>query len=696
MRRACRGCVRPPLRVLGLDGGHRRRWPSSPTLLWRGSDAAATAEHHRGTGRRPRGDAGRCRLRGLVGRPATVPAGTVVAERPGAGRLASTACAALDPVTGEEAWHYTPQQRPAVRRRPSPTGWRSRCSAPRPVRRGGRAARRHRGAGLDAQRPASRADVDARPRTDRHRAGQQPDRHRDPRPDRRQHPLAVRAARAAAGSSAPTVGSAGVARAAALRRAPTRCSCGCSTASAATRTGAATSPRPAPPRRLARRRPARRRRGRRPRCRCSRRRRRRAARRAAGARPRRRAGRAQPNRCSGRRRRRRAAPGRRHRLTRWTSGRRLTALDASPRSGCPPCPATRGTDAREPRSTRAGGRRASCRASTGRPAPRSAGPAADGRRPGRRAHRRLGRSSSTRPPTAVARLPVSPAAARPTAARFTGDHGPAWWLRLRRTLAIAPDDLRQLADHDARTASLPRPAPARWPRWTPAARPTRHRAAGRRLHRQQGGLRPAAGAARRRRLPGGRHRPARAVRVARPGRPGRVHRRRAGRRRRRRGPACCARSTGDRCTCSATASAAWSPAPPCWPSPALFTVLHPARLGPAQLTGRRAELLDHLGPAAGGRRGAAGARDARAGGDDRSAGPGGARADPRVLRPPVPGQHRGRAARHGRRDARPSPTGWPSWPRRACRCWSRTAGGRRLVPARAGGHGRGGWAPGTR
>ena len=57
-------------------------------------------------------------------------------------------------------------------------------------------------------------------------------------------------------------------------------------------------------------------------------------------------------------------------------------------------------------------------------------------------------------------------------------------------------------------------------------------------------------------------RPARAVRVPRPGRPRRVHRRRAGRRRRRRRPAAARRGRPARCTCSATASAAWSPARP--------------------------------------------------------------------------------------------------------------------------------------
>ena len=38
-------------------------------------------------------------------------------------------------------------------------------------------------------------------------------------------------------------------------------------------------------------------------------------------------------------------------------------------------------------------------------------------------------------------------------------------------------------------------------------------------------------------------------------------------------------------------------------------------------------------------------------------------ADPRVLHPPVPAQLRGRAARHGRRDADRARPGAPSWPR---------------------------------
>ena len=88
-----RAAARPPAAAgAGLDRGHRgaaRRRDPALAGLGRGGHR----EHDRRTGRRPRGDAGRRRLRGLVGRRRPLPAGTVVAERPGAGRLARTGCA---------------------------------------------------------------------------------------------------------------------------------------------------------------------------------------------------------------------------------------------------------------------------------------------------------------------------------------------------------------------------------------------------------------------------------------------------------------------------------------------------------------------------------------------------------------------------------------------------------------------------
>ena len=74
-------------------------------LLWRGSDAAATDSNRR-TGRRPLGDAGRSRLRG-VDRPRRAAARERGRERPRPRRLRSTGSARSTPVTGEEAWHYT-------------------------------------------------------------------------------------------------------------------------------------------------------------------------------------------------------------------------------------------------------------------------------------------------------------------------------------------------------------------------------------------------------------------------------------------------------------------------------------------------------------------------------------------------------------------------------------------------------------
>ena len=82
-------------------------------------------------------------------------------------------------------------------------------------------------------------------------------------------------------------------------------------------------------------------------------------------------------------------------------------------------------------------------------------------------------------------------------------------------LAIAPDDLRQLADHDAAHRTFAGGAGPLTALDTGGEAVARHRAAGRRLHRQQGGLRAAARAAGRGRVPRGGPRPARAVRVAR-------------------------------------------------------------------------------------------------------------------------------------------------------------------------------------
>ena len=128
-------------------------------------------------------------------------------------------------------------------------------------------------------------------------------------------------------------------------------------------------------------------------------------------------------------------------------------------------------------------------------------------------------------------------------------------------------------------------------------------------------------------------------------------------------PGCCARSPASRCTCSGTASAGWSPGPPSSPSPALFTSFTLLGSGPSQLTGRRADLLDHLGPLldAGGVQLVHETLEQVAMTDPK------AQAVPAPTREfysrAVPAQLRGRPARHGRRDARPSPTGWPSSPR---------------------------------
>ena len=130
--------------------------------------------------------------------------------------------------------------------------------------------------------------------------------------------------------------------------------------------------------------------------------------------------------------------------------------------------------------------------------------------------------------------------------------------------------------------------------------------------------------------------------------------------------------------------------------PALFTSFTLLGSGPSKLTGRRADLLDHLGPLLDEGGVALVHQTLETGGDDRPQGAVGAGPDPRVLLPPVPGQLRGGAARDGRGDARPSPTASPSSPPRGCRCSSRTArpttpGSRTSRPTW-----RSGWAPGTR
>ena len=71
-------------------------------------------------------------------------------------------------------------------------------------------------------------------------------------------------------------------------------------------------------------------------------------------------------------------------------------------------------------------------------------------------------------------------------------------------------------------------------------------------------------------------------------------------------------------------------------------------------------------------------------------------ADPRVLRPPVPEQLRGRAARHGRRDADRARPGARAGRHGRAGAGRARRGRRRLAAARAGGHGRSGSAPGTR
>ena len=62
------------------------------------------------------------------------------------------------------------------------------------------------------------------------------------------------------------------------------------------------------------------------------------------------------------------------------------------------------------------------------------------------------------------------------------------------------------------------------------------------------------------------------------------------------GPAAARRRPATRCTCSATASAAWSPGRPCWPSPGCSPPSPCSARGRRSSSGRRAELLDHLGP----------------------------------------------------------------------------------------------------
>ena len=134
------------------------------------------------------------------------------------------------------------------------------------------------------------------------------------------------------------------------------------------------------------------------------------------------------------------------------------------------------------------------------------------------------------------------------------------------SLAIAPDDLRQLADHEATSRTFPGGAGplAALDTGGDGARGTVLLVAGYTGSKEDFAplLAPMAEAG----LPRRRHRPARAVRVARPRRPGaysidvladdvlavaRLLRAESG------GPAAPAR---------ATASAVWSPGPPCWPN----------------------------------------------------------------------------------------------------------------------------------
>ena len=250
-----------------------------------------------------------------------------------------------------------------------------------------------------------------------------------------------------------------------------------------------------------------------------------------------------------------------------------------------------------------------------------------------------------------------------------------------------PDDLRQLADHDAEHRTFPGGAgPLSRARHRRRGGP-RHRAPRRRLHRQQGGLRAAARAARRGRLPRGRHRPARAVRVARPGRPGRLLGGRAGPTSSP-SPACCAEESGEPLHLLGHSFGGLVTRAAVLAEPGLFTSFTLLGSGPSRLTGRRADLLDHLGPLldAGGVELVHETLEQVAMTDPKAqAVPG---ADPRVLLPAVPEQLRGRPARDGRRDAYRARPGGRAGRDRAAAPGGARRGRRRLAAARPGRDGR--------
>ena len=503
---------------------------------------------------------------------------TVWRDEPGppTGRgIARTGVTAIVPFGADELFEAQvpagavhPQQRPPVRgdrhqrRRGGGVPHRG------PVRRGGRAERRHRRAHLDPQRELPRrrdAELDRRASCwpSAAAAGR-----RSIRPATTSAGATPRPA--AAGSLDAAPGSAGVALLQQLRPGPTPLSCACWTASPAKRTGAGTSGARQHAGPATGRRPAAR--GRRAATRCRRwrpgRRTQGSLRLPAGAASR---GGAELGRVDGRS----SGPGNTARRFDDPSpaprlghagarpaGRAVPGGAATPTVRCS-CPRTAGSCARDPRP--------------GRERPVDHGRPAAGRR-GRRARARGGLPAGrpgARLPLTRSRYRCGATAERGSLGTMVLPGGPDYTV----PLAIAPDDLRQLADHDAQHRSFAGGAGPLVALDTggEAVRGTALLVAGYTGSKED--FAPLARAAGRGRIPGGRDRPARAVRVARSRRPGRLLRRRARGRRPRRGAGAARGVRRARCTCSGTASAGWSCRAAVLAEPGAVHLVHAARLG---------------------------------------------------------------------------------------------------------------------